>query len=724
MILKILCRTLPALTATTVLITAIVSSAFASKAGPPKLPLGSALSSAASAPNEEEEMVSSLIVKPHAETGAKLASALQAFDAGGLSKTASVPLTVFRPMSGEAYVVKLDQPVTLSEARVIAARLMYNDPSIEFAEPDIMMHPFTTTPTDPAYTNQWHYFVPNGTTNKGGANLPNVWDFNKGSSSINVAVIDTGYRQHVDLGLVLQGYDFITSTTISNDGNGRDADALDPGDWVAAGECGLGSPASNSSWHGTHVAGTIAALMNNGQGGTGIAPNVKILPVRVLGKCGGVTSDIIDGMRWAAGLPVNGVPTNPNPAKVLNMSLGAAGPCSPAQQNAVTDIVSAGKVIVAATGNAGTASVANPANCTGVIAVTAHAINGDNAHYADVGTQTAISAPGGGCGTLASGCSDGSATGPMVYSTLNNGQFGPVADSYAFYQGTSMATPHVAGVAALMLSVKPTLTPANIRSFLQSSVRLHPAGTFCQSTNGTGKCGAGLLDAQAALNAIPASPPTVTVTNPSQVVAPNTTVSLSGTATADSGRTIGSYAWTQLTGTSVGTITNSSTANATFTAPATGTHSFQLTATDNGGLTGTATATVRVNSPPVLTPVAAQTVTVGNALNFSVTATDVDGDIPIFVSVSLPNGATLSATGTFSWPNATPLGNYTLTYFARDNDANSTQGTVNISVVNPPPLKGGGGCTLGRTGGVDVLLPALLFVSVALLMRRSRHRLK
>ncbi len=727
MFVQVMCRRLLAVVASTALIVVLVSSASASKAGPSKFPLSSALNAAADVPNEQEEMVSSLIVKPKAEAGAKLASALQAANASGLSTAANVPLTVLRPMSGDAYVIKLDQPMPLSEARAIAARLMYNDPSLEYAEPDQMMHPLAT-PTDPGYVNQWHYFAPDG-ANKGGTNLPLVWDFNKGSTSVVAAVLDTGYRQHVDFATFLPGYDFLSDVPGANDGDGRDADARDPGDWVAAGECGLGSPAHNSSWHGTHVAGTIAALMNNGIGGTGVAPNVKLLPVRVLSKCGGSISDIVDGMRWAAGLTVTGVPSNPNPAKVLNMSLGGSGACSPPFQSAVNDVVNAGKVIVAATGNDGAAAVGQPANCTGAIAVTAHAIDGDNANYANVGPVTAISGPGGGCGTLASGCVPFSTpNGLGVYSTLNSGTTVPAQDNYAVYQGTSMATPHVAGVAALMFSVKSTLTPANIKSFLQSSARPHPAGTFCTSSFGTGLCGAGLLDARAALATIPGAPPTVTLTNPSQVVAPNTTVSLSGTATADSGRSIGSYAWTQATGSSVGTITNANQANASFTAPATGTFSFRLTATDSGGLTGTATATVRVNSPPVLTPVAAQTVPAGSTLNFTVGATDVDGDSLIFVSVSLPTGATLSAAGAFSWPNAGPEGNYTLTYFARDNvAANSSQGTVNISVTapgaSPPPApsSGGGGCTLSRTGNVDSLLPALFLLTFGLLAWRWKQ---
>jgi serine protease len=734
MMCNVVCRAVLALTVTTVFTTAIVSSGFASTAAPPKLSMGSALNMAASAP---EERVSSLIVKPHAEAGAPLSSALHAFDARGLSKSAQVPLTVGRPMSGNAHVIKLDQPVTLSEARVIAARLMHNDPSLEYAEPDRILHPLTT-PTDPRYGEQWNYFAPNGTTNKGGANLPLAWDVTKGSASIVVAVIDTGYRPHVDLPSVLPGFDFITDPLRANDADGRDADAHDPGNWVAANECGVGTPAKNTVWHSTGVIGLLAAVMNNGQGGTGIAPNVRILPVRVSGKCGALMSDMVDGMRWAAGFSVSGVPNNPTPAKILNISIGDHHMCGPTFQAAVTEIVNAGKVIAASTENNSDVSVSEPANCTGVMAVTGHAIDGDLAYYANVGPEVAISAPGGGCGKLTflgNICAPGGADpkGPGFLTTSNSGLTSPGADSYLLAVGTSAAAPHVAGVSALLLSVNPTLSPAQVRSILQSSARPFPAGSWCTSS-GSGLCGAGLLDAHAALQAT-AVPPTVTITNPSQVVAPNSMVALSGAATAHGGGSISSYAWTQLTGASVGTIANHNTANASLTAPATGTYSFRLSATDTGGLTGTATATVRVNSPPVLAGVAAQTVMEGTTLSFVVGATDEDGDAPIFVSVSLPRGATLSSTGTFSWPNATPVGNHVLTYFARDNHANSAQRTVNISVVQDAPVVpatpieptsggGGGGCTLSQTGRVDILLPALFLFSLALWAWRLKKSTK
>jgi serine protease len=683
-----------------------------------------------------EEMVTRLMVKPHATAGIKLARSLQAFDARRLVKAANVSMQVLRPMSGGAHVIKLDNPVTLSEARVIAARLMRNDPGVELAEPDRIKHPTATTPGDPDYASQWHYFAPAG-ANLGGANLPNAWGVTKGTSII-VAVIDTGVLLlHDDLiGQTMPGYDFITDLTSSNDGDGRNADPTDPGDWVAANECGPGSPASDSSWHGTHVSGTIAAAWNN-MGGAGIAPDAKILPVRVLGKCGGYDSDIIDGMRWAAGIAVPGVPLNQNPAQVLNMSLaGTSGdPCTSIYQTAINEIVGKGEVIVVAAGNDGLSNVSPPANCLGVIAVTAHAIDGDNAWYANIGPEITLSAPGGGCGGSVSNCRDfTSANGPGIYSTMDTGK--TVHSTYSWsahgWAGTSMAAPHVAGTVALMLSVNQLLTPAQVTSYLQSSARPHPAHTVCTSTdpNGVntnaGLCGAGLLDAAAALAAISAGWPTVTITSPSQLVAAGATVTLLGSATAAPGRTISSYSWTQLSGASVGTITNATLPAASFTAPATGTYSFKLTATDDNSNSGSATAIVTVDSAPVLTSVPlTKTVTVGGTLNFVVTAYDVDGGILVFDATSLPPRATLSTDGIFNWSNAAPAGNYTLTYFATDPlGASSDPATVTINVVAAPASSGGGGgggCSLDP-GKPDPALPVIMVIAGLYLMRRRLVR--
>ena len=244
----------------------------------------------------------------------------------------------------------------------------------------------------------------------------------------------------------------IAALPLAADGNGRDADPSDPGDATVAGQCGAGSGASNSSWHGTHVAGSIAAKTNNG---VGVAFNAKIVPVRVLGKCGGYPSDIADAIIWASGGAVSGVPANANPARVINMSLGGGGACANTSQNAINSARSRGTVVVVAAGNSNAdASGANPANCPGVVAVAATNRSGGRAYYSNYGAVVDVAAPGGDARTAGGG----------ILSTLNAGTTTPGADSYAFYQGTSMAAPHVAGVAALMLSKTPGLTPTRSRA--------------------------------------------------------------------------------------------------------------------------------------------------------------------------------------------------------------------------------------------------------------------
>ncbi len=398
-----------------------------------------------------------------------------------LSAQAGVALTHVREMSGEAHVLRLPTSLPYDQVELIAKRLEQLD-DVEYASPSGRRF-IALTPNDTLYGQQWHYAAP--VAGNYGANLPAAWDITTGSASIVVSVIDTGILfDHPDLaGRTVTGYDFITDPFTANDGNGRDADASDPGDWsTAAHPCG----ASPSSWHGTHVAGTIGAATNNSTGVAGVNWVSKILPVRALGRCGGVDSDIIDGMRWSAGLSVPGVPANPNPARVINMSLGGSGSCTPALQNAVNQVIATGSVLVVAAGNSNApASGFTPGNCSGVINVAATNRSGNKASYSNFGSIVKISAPGGEEG------SNG------VLSTLNSGATVPAAHSYGFYQGTSMAAPHVAGVVSLMLSVNASLTPAQVLSMLQSTATPFPSGSTCNTAN----CGAGIVNAFAAVQA-------------------------------------------------------------------------------------------------------------------------------------------------------------------------------------------------------------------------------
>ena len=264
------------------------------------------------------------------------------------------------------------------------------DPEVEYAEEDILMQPLFT-PNDSRYNEQWQYFE-----NTGGLRMTSAWDSATGNSVV-VAVIDTGYRPHPDLvGNLLPGYDMIDDTLISQDGDGRDSDALDPGDWETADQCYAGSPASDSSWHGTHVAGSIAAETDNGTGVVGVAFDARIVPVRALGRCGGYMSDIADGIIWAAGGTVSGVPANANPAQVLNLSLGGGGSCSSTTQAAINIARALGSTVVVAAGNESTnASNSTPANCTGVVTVAATNRAGARAYYSNYGAVVDVAAPGG-----------------------------------------------------------------------------------------------------------------------------------------------------------------------------------------------------------------------------------------------------------------------------------------------------------------------------------------
>jgi serine protease len=419
-----------------------------------------------------------IIVKYRAVPASSLAQATQARGADISAQRFGVAVNRLRSTALGAQVLQVDRRLSLAEAEALARDIAASDPNVEYAEPDRILRR-TFTPNDTRYNEQWHYFEATG-----GINAPAAWDKSTGTGVV-VGVVDTGYRPHADLAArLLPGYDFISDTFVANDNNGRDSDASDPGDWINPSECGPGDPATfeASSWHGTHVAGTIAAVTNNGNGVAGVAFNARVVPARVLGKCGGFTSDIADAIVWVSGGTVSGVPNNANPAKVVSISLGGGGSCGSTTQNAINSARSRGASVVVAAGNSNSnAANFTPANCSGVVTVAATGRNGGKASYSNFGTTVEVAAPGGSGGANS------------VLSTLNAGQQGPGADSYALYNGTSMATPHVSGVVALMLSVKPTLTPDQVTQILQSTARAFPA--TCS------QCGSGIVNANAAVDA-------------------------------------------------------------------------------------------------------------------------------------------------------------------------------------------------------------------------------
>jgi len=370
------------------------------------------------------------------------------------------------------------------DLRALAAAIEL-DPAVLYADPVIRLHA-QRTPSDPMYSLQWNFSNP-----ASGINAPAAWEITTGGP-VTVGVVDTGILPHPDLiNKTLPGYDMIGDPEISLDGDGRDADAFDSGDWIEGPQCGSEDPIwEASSWHGTHVAGIIGAQANNGQGIAGVSWGARILPVRVLGRCGGEFTDVMDGILWAAGVPVAGVPANPYPARVINMSLGGKGSCPRALQQAIDSALLRGASIVVAAGNSNrNASGYTPANCGGVITVAAHTILGDKAYYSNFGSAVELSAPGGEFWSYEG-----------ILSTISDGPRTALSYTYAEYQGTSMAAPHVAGVAALLLSKNPDLLAGQVADILVNSARPHPAGSSC---GGETPCGSGMVDAARALARVP-----------------------------------------------------------------------------------------------------------------------------------------------------------------------------------------------------------------------------
>jgi serine protease len=466
-----------------------------------------------------------------------------------------------------ADVVRANRKLDRGAAERLMRRLA-SHPDVAYVEVDKLNKPFGT-PNDTNYSKQWGY-----SSTTAGIRAPQAWDLGNGSGAV-VAVLDTGFTNHSDLAAnIIPGYDFINDVTVANDGNGRDADAHDPGDWAPAGACDAGSAAENSSWHGTHVAGTVAAVTNNAKGVAGTAYGAKVMPVRVLGRCGGYDSDIIDAITWASGGTVSGVPANPNPAEVISLSLGGAGACSTSEQSAINAAVQRGTTIVVAAGNENAnVSTSSPANCKNVIAVGAITSTGQRASFSNYGNGVDVAAPG-----------------YSILSTINTGTKAPGAEGYAYYSGTSMATPHVSGVVALMQAYATTpLTPAQVEAALKSSARTFPVAP-------SQPIGAGIVDAYAAMLA--ARSGATTTPPPAANVAPKAafTYTVSGLtakftdASTDSDGSIASRSW------SFGDGSTSTATSPSHTYASAGTYSVTETVKDNAGASNSKTTSVTLGS--------------------------------------------------------------------------------------------------------------------------------
>lgn len=396
-----------------------------------------------------------------------------------------LPMTLVRELAVPGFFL-YHSPATPEQTLELVQQVAQR-PDVESASLNRIYQP-AAVPTDPEYAKQWHY---------ANMNLPAAWDISTGVASTVVAVIDDGMlynlsdtdeKTHPDFaGKVIGGYDFISDPAMAEDGDGRDANPYD----------------NRIGLHGTHVGGTIAAATNNNKFGAGVNWNAKLINLRVLGKGGGADSDIVEAMLWAAGEPVAGLPNNANPAKVLNMSLGGDGACSAADQSAIDMLTAKGVIIVVAAGNENenVNKPKTPANCMNVITVGATGPTNKRAPYSNFGPRVDVMAPGG--DTDLSITVNGSEEAAGVYSNYANKEMGN-AFTVSGIQGTSMATPHIAGLVSLMVGIDPTLNHTKTLAFLKSNAAALPADDCINGNTavmGT-DCGAGLVNAAKTLKAV------------------------------------------------------------------------------------------------------------------------------------------------------------------------------------------------------------------------------
>jgi serine protease len=732
-----------------------------------------------------EAPVERLIVKlrPVAATRAQAPVAVptaQEFET--LGTRTGVLLAHSHSITSEMHVARLFRGLDPAELEATLARLNA-DPAVEYASADRRKQAHGLPPDDPLYaypslvvgqsgqqTGQWYQQAPqpvppNGTTTSA-VNAAGAWAITTGSAGVVIADVDTGVRfDHPDLvraglgGKLLPGYDFVgcdsgngsncagSTYLIANDGDGWDPDPSDPGDWISADDLKLtvfstGCTKDSSSWHGTRTAGILGALTNNGIGIAGMAWGTWVLPVRVLGKCGGYDTDILAAMLWAGGIAVNGVPANPYPARIINMSLGSTNVCAKSYQDAIQQLTARGTVVVASAGNEG-GPMDEPANCPGAIGVAGVRHVGTKVGYSSLGPEAALAAPAGNCPPAG--------LAPCLFSidtTVNLGATVPGQNSYTdqvnYNVGTSFSAPIVAGIAALMLSVNGNLTPAQLRERLQNAAKKNPFPVIpkdstgmtipmclvpsgfsdlsqaieCNCTSNT--CGAGLADALGSVNDALRPIAAIAVTGTVSAGQP-VAMSAAGSAAACN-RNVASYAWS-IVGTPAGTPSLTSTTGATTTlnaAPSSGTVTVQLVVTDDQGLTDTVTIAVGPGSFTTTAPPSAGATACLAALPPPLPAVTISVSP---ASITVGESATLtwssidasSCTASGAWSGSrkpsdtlsvTPMAAGSLSYtLACTGTGGTASGVTMLSVAAAAaPSSGGGGALDAATLGLGALL--------------------
>jgi serine protease len=568
---------------------------------------------------------------------------------GALAQRNGLTLLEVRHIVSGMHLMRVQPPPGGATVAQTLARLRA-DGQVEYAEIDQRRYA-QATPDDPLFVNQWYL----QNSQPSATDAVTAWDTTSGSPGLVIADLDTGVRfDHPDLraasaNRLLPGYNMISNPAVANNSYGRGADASDPGDWVSAADLKnpvfAGCSVSNSSWHGTRTAGILGAITDNDTGIAGMTWEGWIEPVRVLGKCGGYDSDIIAGMAWAAGNAVEGVPDNPYPAQIINMSLGAVGSCPASYQQIVDQLLSEGVLIVVSAGNEG-GPVDAPANCAGVAGIAGLRQAGTKVGYSSLGPEIALSAPAGNCVNTAAGQ-------PCLFSiqtTTNSGSTTPETNTYTndynFNVGTSFSAPIVSGIAGLMLGVNGNLRAGQLIARLQAGATTPfpvsadagvtachvPTSTTdlqtgeCNCTTET--CGAGMANAQGAV--LEALRPIAAIAVPAQVHAGSTALLDGSGSAAACNAALASYQWTVVQpAASPPPITNANGARASVIAPSGSvSYTLLLTVTDNYGRSDSATVVVSGNNAATSAPASAGSNACLRAVAYSVasgSAADSDG---------------------------------------------------------------------------------------------------